>query len=214
MTNIGYLNLTKNCIKSLQKIGCTIPLKVYCVDLESYNNLKETFDHVYYFESKNQVNSQLTNYHREGWANVTFCKIEIIHNELLKHKHVIFTDGDIVFENNKFIDYCFDQLQDKEAIFQKDPYNEDINSGFMLLKSTDNVKNAFNPENIDKKSFICDQPFVNSILHKFTYKTLSTKLYTHLPIYDSKNNPHMIHFTYVKGSHKKKYMKELGKWFI
>ena len=39
-TNSGYLNYTKNLILSLEKCNFPLPLTIYCVDQEAYDNLK------------------------------------------------------------------------------------------------------------------------------------------------------------------------------
>ena len=46
LANRGYLHFTRNCIKSLERLGITDLLKVYCVDKECYDELEKDYQNI------------------------------------------------------------------------------------------------------------------------------------------------------------------------
>ena len=64
LTNLGYLEYTKNCIKSLEQIGVE-GLKVYCIDQESFDKLdydRKLMNMMYYFKTINKLILMMVNY--------------------------------------------------------------------------------------------------------------------------------------------------------
>ena len=95
--------------------------------------------------------------------------IKIIHNELIENKIVCFTDGDIVFLNKNFMNYCLDYIQDNDIVIQNDTLSnsnhENLCSGFMFIKSSKKTIDIFNPKNVEKyvKPGWDDQVYINKI---------------------------------------------------
>ena len=90
LTNIRYLDITKNCLESLNKIGLHKLLKVYCDDQESYNILKETYNNTHIIGNNLKI---MKNKKKVSWRNIAINKFQIIYNELLNSKYVCITDG-------------------------------------------------------------------------------------------------------------------------
>ena len=145
-------------------------------------------------------------------------KFYIIYENLLKHDHVLFTDGDIVFENCNFIEYLINNIKDNDLLIQEEYDGPDLCSGFMLIKSTEKTKKLFNPENVSyRKTNWGDQIHINSIKHNLKYKKLDLDLFPNGRYYmdkDGKMNPYIIHFNHLLKNDKMRKMKEYGKWYI
>ena len=106
LTNSGYIDYTLNCIESLKKINATPKLHCYCIGKEGYDNLKEKKVNVTLIDDENNSNFQKF---REGnWSSIVYYKFIIIHENLKKYPYVLFTDGDIVYENKDFYKYSID----------------------------------------------------------------------------------------------------------
>ena len=73
LTNLGYLEYTKNCIKSLEQIGVE-GLKVYCIDQESFDKL----DYDRKLKIDNPEDEQISEFHEfrsgEEWAKIMYQK--------------------------------------------------------------------------------------------------------------------------------------------
>ena len=62
----------------------------------------------------------------------------------MKKDYVLFTDGDIVYENNNFVNYLLENIGDNDILIQNDTHLWDdtagkdssyLCSGFMFIKS-------------------------------------------------------------------------------
>jgi hypothetical protein len=91
----------------------------------------------------------------ESWGstNITTIyqqKFHIIYQNLLHNNFVCFTDGDIVFLDKTFLNYCLNNIGDNDIIIQNDSLIESqtstLCSGFMFIKSNKLTMDLFNPE--------------------------------------------------------------------
>ena len=104
LTNKGYINFTRNCIKSLENINFPKILKVYCIDNECYDTLSQEYEHTLLVSmDDNSRIGTLESWHQNNFSNIVIEKFKIIYENLCKHEYVLFTDGDIVFENSNFM---------------------------------------------------------------------------------------------------------------
>lgn len=229
LTNNGYLDYTRNLIESLRRIdvkqpsecgeaGCVFePLKVYCIGQECYDNLD--------YDNKELLNEDCPGdfqQFREGeWNKVMLQKMNIIHKEISKGENVIYTDGDIVWLNNRFQKDFLNRLDDNDILFQNDMQNDtddgQLCCGLMCVKSNETTRGLFDISKIKTEEFKCDQIFFNDNKDKFTYDKMPLKKYPNGQYYwnnHSKLNPYGIHFNYVIGNIKKDFMKQFNYWFI
>ena len=91
-TNYGYIEYTKNLILSLEKIKYPLTLKVYCVDIKSYDILN-TFNKNITLEllnDKTNNNQNIVGWKEKGWNTMVFSKIKCIYNELYKKIYIIY----------------------------------------------------------------------------------------------------------------------------
>ena len=230
LTNNGYKHYTLNCLESLKKFNLNKKLKVYCMDSNAYQEISEKHTECIKMEDRENLNKMLT-YMEEGWNKLTYNKFDIIHKELLENEYVCFTDGDIVYQNQEFLNYCLEHIKDCELLIQRDDLgsNEKINigngkiiiptvcSGFMFIKRTETTLKLFNRKNINP-NFADDQEYMNSVINKFKHKKLPLALFPNglfYKLFRDKINPYMIHFNYTETAQdKKSLMKKYKKWYL
>jgi hypothetical protein len=220
LTNSGYIDYTLNCIESLKKIG-SLQLQLYVIGKDGYDKLKEKG----YSSTliKDEKNSNFQTYQDGNWGDITFYKFQIIYENLLKHKYVCFTDGDIVFQNNNFMQYLQDNIASHDMLIQSEGLNEgdvaDLCTGFMFIKSNETTLSIFNPENVrlhKREKSWDDQVYINEMMKKINYKELPLSLFPNgrYYYYHTNMSPYLIHFNWVKGHDKYYRMKMYGKWYI
>jgi hypothetical protein len=218
LTNNGYLEYTKNLIKSLEKINVN-NLKVYCNDDKCFNNL----DYENKFKIIHTDDEEIEDFHTfrsgEEWAKIMFQKFRIIHRELLKNDYVLFTDGDIIFKDKRFLQDLLNRIDDNDLLIQNDKQNDNDDSelcaGFQFIKSNEKTLDFYNPEKVSLKEFGCDQPYINKYKNKLIYEKLPLRKYPNGLYYQThKKNSYMIHYNYLIGHSKKEMMIKDNHWFI
>lgn len=223
LTNDGYLDYTLNCLKSLELIEFHNKLHCYVIGEKGYNILKSKgySSHLLKADSENDI--VFSKFRQDNWHNITKRKFEIIYNCLKENEYVCFTDGDIVFQNNKFLKYCLTYVGDNDMLIQNDAMSNknksNLCSGFMFIKSNKKTLDIFNPINVQKhvKPGWDDQIYINKFKHTLNFQTLPLEYFPNGQYYYNSVKPFhpmMIHFNWVVGHEKKKKMKKHNKWFI
>jgi hypothetical protein len=219
LTNSGYIDYTLNCLESLKHIHSKMNLTSYCLGIDGYNKLNKHGYACHLLED--EINSNFQTYKNGNWSNITFYKFHIIYENLLQYRFVCFTDGDIVFENNIFIDFLMDNIEDNDLLIQSEgPYLDDVCTGFMFIQSNPKTLSLFNPNNIEQfknKPGWDDQVYVNNIKHLLKYKKLPLSLFptgNYYYKYSDQIKPYMIHFNWIIGHEKKQKMIYYNKWLI
>lgn len=220
LTNNGYLDYTLNCIGSLKKIGFKQNLVCYAIGKKAYDALLKKGVECELINDETNTGFQLF---REGnWANVTYYKFEIIHQNLKSHDFVCFTDGDIVYESNDFIKYCIDNIGDKDLLIQNDEMNDEhdgnLCSGFMFIRSNENTLKAFNPTTVMPNIQVGwdDQVYINSIKADLNYQKLPLALFPNGKYYEDHHktiSPLLIHFNWCTGHTKAYLILKYKKWY-
>ena len=224
LTNNGYIDYTLNCLKSLEQIDFS-EYKLHCYVLgEDAHNILQSYGYESILLKSDNIDDTKFNKFRKGnWHNITKRKFEIIYNGLLENEFVCFTDGDIVFQNKNFINYCLDYIQDNELIIQNDNLLNscigNLCSGFMFIKSNKKTIELFNPKNVEKyvKPGWDDQLYINSIKFILKFRMFPLELFPNGNYYYKnyeKLKPMMIHFNWIVGHEKKKKMIEHNKWYM
>jgi hypothetical protein len=221
LTNKGYIEYTKNCIKSLSMLGRECLLDVYCIDKEAYN-LLDDYPNKYLLEvPENEKIKEFQEFRKGNWNKVVYQKFRCIYKALLENDFVYFTDGDIVYKNDRFINDLNNRIEDDEIdlLIQNDKQNDEddseLCSGVMFIRSNDKTKKFFNPENIDINFIQCDQIYVNNMKKNLKYEKLPLKKYPNGLYHRTKNpNGYLIHYNYLIGNDKKLLMKKDNNWLI
>jgi len=228
LTNNGYKELTINLLTSMKSLNIDNLLKIYTLDIDCYNYFKQEYpNNVIIYINNDNLNNWIEykaaqNPDIEGkkiWSSVTFQKIVVIYEELKNNNDCVFIDGDIVILKN-FNEYLYNIIEDNDLVIQNDECNNnDKNkacSGFIYIKSNEKTKNIFNPDNINKNSFINDQNYIRSQLKKIKYNVLDLELFPngkYFRLYKPKN-PYLIHFNHDVGKHKIERMKKYKYWLL
>ena len=219
LTNSGYIDYTLNCLKSLDRINTKLNLQCYCIGNKGYNVLLNEGYTCHLIDD--DINSNMQTFKNGNWSNITYYKFKIIYENLLKYSFVCITDGDIVYENNGFMDFLLENIGDDDLLIQSEGLElDDLCSGFMFIKSNETTKSLFNPDNVEEykdKIGWDDQIYVNNIKYKLKYKKLPLSLFPtgkHYYTYSNNiNNPYLIHFNWVIGHEKKERMMIYNKWY-
>lgn len=213
LTNKGYLKYTYNCVKSLDDIGLKKQIRCYAIGKEAYGRLTQKGTMATLIDDEENTGFQF--FRRGNWKNVVFYKFEIIHQNLSNYDFVCFTDGDIVFEDSYFLQYCIDHICKIDLLIQNDTMDDESNcnlcAGFMFIKSNKNTLKIFDPGYVKENSTIHekwgDQTYINEIKNKLNYKLLPLTLFPNGRYYRKNHKtlkPLLIHFNWVVG-HGKSY---------
>lgn len=221
LTNDGYIDYTLNCYKSLEKCGAIVTLTSYVIGDKAYKKLNKKGYSCELLEDANLDQNKLLMYRREGWGTLMYHKINIVYKLLQKHKYVCITDGDIVFENPDFLNYCVEKIGNNDVLFQNnkmDDKNATICGGFALIKSNEKTNKMYDVRNMDPEDINLEQNFLKGQIKKFDIQVgfLPLDLYPNGKYYYKNRNeePHLIHFNWIETKRKKHRMNLLKKWYL
>ena len=223
LTNDGYVDYTLNCLKSLELIDFQQPLYCYSLGKIAYNILKSK-GYACKLLNYDADDTKFTKFRQGNWHNIRKRKFEVIHSQLLENDYVCFTDGDIVFLDKKFMNFCLDFIKDNDMIIQNDMLSDsdhsNLCSGFMFVKANSKTLDTFHPRNVEKyvKPGWDDQVYVNNIKSKLKYETLPLQFFPNGRYYYrsselSRSKSMIVHFNWVVGHTKKTKMIQYKKWY-
>jgi len=219
LTNDGYIDLTLNCLQSLQRIGFEKELICYAIGDAANDKLsKRGYNSV-------QINDEKYNsfekFRGPHWGTMMTYKLDIIYQNLLTHDYVCYTDGDIVFESPDFFQYCIENIGNEELLIQNDALDDDDDSllccGFMLIRSNANTINIYNPKTVIAHTVgeVDDQVYINSQKHKLKHKKLPLHFFPNgafFKVHQRHIKPFMIHFNHMQGHIKIYEILKKRKW--
>jgi hypothetical protein len=219
LTTDGYKHLTLNALESMHRLNTELKTHIYSLDNVCKDSFSKYTDN---FTSMDVNFSKMASYKDENWSLVTLHKLKAIHTELQTKKYVLFFDGDIVFENIKFLTDTYERMIAKpelDLVCQVEYYidKKSLCSGFLMIKSSDKTKDFFNPESyLTNGKYNNDQDYLNDNKEKLNYERLPCEYYPNGKWHREKNpkHPYMIHFNFAKGNDKMVRMKKNGKWYV
>jgi hypothetical protein len=247
LANHGFLNFTNNCIKSLEKLGLGDVMTVYCIDDKCYTELSSSYGNCCLIESEyNKKIDGLKMYPRSDditeslYKDVVFMKFPAILNALEKNDYVLFLDADVVFQDNRFVDYLLKTIKDNDVLFQTEASDDESDvdgpcSGIMFIRSNDKTLDFYNPSTVlNDKHYIDnvgDQDYVRGNKDKLKHDYMDVKLFPNGRYmfsdtgsvsrrfnYYKRNrasvSPYMIHYNWCRPKFKVKLMKRTGDWFL
>lgn len=220
ITNSGYFPITKNCIKSIEKLHINCPIKIYSIDKDCYDLLiKEKYPQL---EFLGDIQSDSAQYQDKNWSKVTMQKIYAIRRQLDQSNIVIYIDGDITVEDSRFITYCYETLTNNPDIdilaqseWRGPKDNKEVCSGFMAIRSNEKTKKMFDVE--PDKHYRNDQFYVNKKKKNVNLQLLPIELFPNGKFfYKNKQdiNPYLIHFNFVMAHDKIKRIQTHNKWYM
>ena len=218
-TNYGYLHYTKNLILSLEKCNFPLPLKVYCIDQKSFDELQEWNQKITLemLNDETNTNENIVGWKKEGWNTMALSKLKCIYKELLINPYVFYTDSDIVFEKN-CLQYLIDNLKNYDMCIQQNK-GDILCTGFMFMKSNETMKNLFDWTKINLRKFTCDQDYINDNKDKFNYNFINrdffpTEYYYYVNYTEYSQDFMIFHFNCKSGDKKKERMMNMNKWYL
>ncbi len=247
LTNNGYSNYTLNCLASLKRIGLKDKLHVYCCDQESYNTIKKDHENTHLFNQDiltDEENKNMAIFGSDTFGEVMKLKLMVVHHCLKKSKYVLFTDGDIVYFKEGFIEYLVDNIGDNNILIQNDKTEGAVSmgdkkpvccAGFMFIKQNDETLKIYDMNTEDplyrnyldtskRSGHFDDQIYLrrirNSHQERVKMKLLPSALFPTYFVYRHrvKLNPpdqkYLLHYNYLTSSDKKKTMVGRGNWYI
>ena len=218
LTNKGYLSYTLNCLESLRKIRAN-KLHTYCIGRDAFETIERRRFQASLIDDESSTDFQT--FRVGNWADVIFYKFRIIHENLLKYDFVCFTDGDIVYKDPAFMEYCEEQIGEHDLLIQNDTQDdnsdENLCSGFMFIKSNSKTKKLFDPSVVRERANVSegwgDQIYINDQKGQVSFKTLPLDLFPNGKYYienREKIRPYLIHFNYLIGHSKASLMIRYG----
>ena len=224
LTNDGYIEYTQNLLNSSNNVGIN-NIEVFCVGKKSYKHFNKQGINAHlisksYFSGKLKFQEWRT----KNFNKLMFEKLTLIYNSLIESQKVLFIDGDIVFLKNFTNELNNYPINDVVAQWDYNPTTKanTLCAGFMVVNSTQESKNLFNPKFVPKtllnsKFHFDDQKYINQNLNSVKYEFLDIKEYPNgAYFYENYKdlNPSIIHFNYLIGDEKKIKMKEMGYWYL
>ena len=222
ITSKWYTDYTLNMLLSLQEISLSNIVNVYCLDNESYEQINEKGFNGIKIDTEYKITTSPTQFGTYEFNTFMYYKMKVMRDALKQNKKILYTDGDVVFKKNKFLEYMDNSINcDLLAIKDfnvENPQKISICAGFMYLKSNLRIRKIINPKIISKNNFkIQDQEIINSKKKWFNYEYLPQEDYCNGSFYmkNSKElNPTVIHFNYIVGDNKKDIMKKYNSWYL
>jgi len=236
LINKGYVDYTKNFLKSMKKSGCKFKLIVYCLDTQAVDELKD-YDNCQciIFDMKKSMSSEMATWATKEYKDVVFAKIDAMQKTLQKYpnKPVGYIDTDIVLLSDP-TPIILDSMQkhpDTDVFAQCDEPNPQctghsncpyICSGVMVFRKPlpDTI---FNYTDEDIKKFQGDQDFLLDKFNSNGIKTLTIDKniflngsYEGLQSGSPAKLPKdacLVHFNWMVGKDKVKRMKEQNMWY-
>ena len=229
LTNEGYLHYTRNLLTSLEKVGLGGQMLVFCIDNASCLALRsEGF--LAYRVNYNNAASDFQEYHQGEFRAVVATKFCVIHELLKLGFDVLFSDGDIVFLDNPVPQMCLNlkkadlviQNDDRHDKTSRNPFHINLCTGFLLVRSTPDTLQTFNPQNMQEND-ACDQDYFNRIKNESdSIFVLDRNLFPNGSWFldrpgddfeERKQHAQMIHSNWRIGGEKVTAMKEHGLWY-
>jgi hypothetical protein len=228
ITNGGYLDYTKNMLKSLNKYGLDRKMLIVCLDESSNQYFK---DNNYFTLFLNLNLKEFSHFGTENFSKCCYVKLMIIYKIISMNYNAFYTDGDIYFMKNPIEELVKLKEESNDMLIQNDGIRDDdysnLCAGFLYVKTNDVTKKYFNIENTE---FIAaynqcmkhnnDQTYINTCIKPY----LNTKLF---PLNKFPNGNYfynfsdkimdsivMVHFNWVVGHEKKERMKKYNMWLV
>ena len=242
MINHGYIDYTKNFLKSMEKINASFKLIIFCIDQQTINELS-SWNNCICLSASSFINLSVSSV-MKVWADVEYKKLVFSKLDCIKYalqqtykmdiKSVGYIDTDIVLlkdptpiildimNENSHID-IFSQCDEKNITctdIYRCPY---ICSGCIVFRNKPEQYSIFNYNITDIPQFMGDQDYLLTKIHaeKILYKTVDKNVllngsFPNLQSYKIRlpQSACLVHFNYCMGKKKKKLMQLHGMWYL
>ena len=212
--NFGCLNICKNMLESAKRVG--IPSSefiVYCLDDESYNDLKDSVPCVQYKSDAPKTYENWSFDPKSQFRQVVKHKWKIIKEVYKENKNLCWIDTDIVLlKDFRFLDNQFNG-----TLCQSDLPGSLICSGFMIFSNTTQSEQLINEcASLEDED---DQLAINGLYTKYNINLLSLELFPNGNVYYQQNiknkDAFIVHNNHMVGVETKiQHFKNEGLWYI
>lgn len=212
--NFGCLDICKNMIESAKRVGISCnEFIVYCLDDESYDNLKDIVQCVRYHTNAPKSYKNWSFDPNSEFRQVVKHKWKIIKEVYQTNKNLCWVDTDIVFlKDIRFLENQFDG-----TLCQSDLPGSLICSGFMIFSNSLQSEQLINEcANLQEQD---DQIAINGFYNKYKIKLLPLDLFPNGNVYYHQNNKNkeafIVHNNHMVGIETKiENFKKESLWFI
>ncbi len=227
LTNEGYADYTLNLLTSVSKLN--MKLLCICLGKPAYDIISKHTKNVCMIEDESDEN-EFAEISTTSFKKITLIKLMLI-KELSHYtkRHVLFTDGDIVFLKNPFdaLNTIINNDKTIECIIQNDrdcsssESYTNLCTGFFWIRHSEKVLEYFTFDESKKNSYAqCehDQIYFNKYISKhIVYYTLPQSEFpngSYLQSHQSLENAFIIHFNYIVGNEKRFVMRKYNHWYL
>jgi len=244
LINHGYINYTKNFLESMKLFNSTFKLIIYCIDQESINELKNYDNCTCILADFLNSNNLLTNFSEWlslNYKRICFSKLDVILYTLKKLnlvKAIGYIDMDIIVlkdptniilelmkqnENITIFAQCNEVYKNCNGICSNKFNCSNICSGIIVFRNSIDIFDIFKYNENDIIKFTGDQAFLHFNIRKYKIPTMTISKNIFLNgTYPELNKEKviiseeisLIHFNYIIGKNKEKYMREKNFWFL
>ena len=241
LINYGYINYTKNFLKSMEKSKSTFKLIIFCIDKQSYDELIKYDNCICLYADflhERCLVSELKVWEEIDYKKIVFAKLDVI-LYTLKNTYdigieavgyidtdiVLFSDPTIIMldamNQNKDIN-IFSQCDESGDSCSNNISCQNICSGVLVIRNIKEIYNIFEYTSNDINTFYGDQQFLTSNLKKLNIicLTISKNIFLN-GSYFHKNHSNifpssacLIHFNYMVGNQKQLKMIQQQLWYI
>ena len=217
----GYLEFMKNFYCNLSCLGLSGNLKIFCLDKNCYDEMKDFADCDVISWQVDEVKTDMIEYGAAGYDLIMRAKLEIITKELETSERILYSDSDMFFINDpmNYLDSSM-RRKDLDALFMLD-WNGEACAGFFYINNSEACKELFKPERVSGQSAF-DQTLINKRLQTVGVKhsTLPPSCFPNGLIWRGGVSDwggiakFAVHYNATSPFNKKELMQRYGHWVI
>jgi hypothetical protein len=242
MINYGYIEFTKNFLESMRVNNCVFSLIIYCLDKQSFDELKD-YNNVICIDAsiiiQNLITSSLSKWGQTDYKIITFYKLDIIRHAIENNINstIGFIDTDIIVlkdPTKTVIDYINNNLN--VEVFTQCDENKNVNdcsniyncpvlcSGVCIFRNNSRLFDLLNYHDRNISKYNTDQDYLLDICNKNNIKRISFSKNIFLNgSYAGVNNntplilpssAELIHYNHIIGEDKIACMKKNKMWYL
>ena len=203
LTNSGYLQITKNCLRSIERLKTYPPLHIYAYGSDIAEKLSKYT--VTELDDEDLHERQL--FRKGRWGSLTATKFSMISENLENFEYVCMTDGDIVFLEEDIFTSLKNMIGDNDLLIMNDTMDDkctdNLCSGFMFIRSSPVTRLMFDPMHVEKRKNdkgFDDQVYINEIKSTLKFKLLPLHEYPNGRYFytNCKHiSPKLVHFNWT-----------------
>jgi hypothetical protein len=243
LINYGYIDFTKNFLKSAKNADINIKLYVFCINFEKCVNELKDFDNCVCINAdifiKKKVSDKFSVWSKLDYKTIVFCKLDAIKYALETTfnkgiKAIGFIDTDIILLSDpskvilnymeKYPEAIILGQCDEQFVCTNRTHCINMCSGAIVFKNNPSIYQIFKYNQNDIYNFMGDQDFLVSKREQFNIKsiTIDRNIFingTYPGVKDGKKlllkpEASLIHFNWLVGEDKIKYMKLHNMWYL